>query len=319
MIRASGQSISRTFDTKAQAVAWGAREEARIRGGATAEEVAKPVSGITVASLFVRYAREVSPEKRGARWEGIRLDRLAADPAFQGAATDIDGATVAAWRDARLQSVSPATVNRELNLISAVLTIAIKEWRLPLAISPVRQIIRPKAVQPRRRRVSDTERAVIISHLGWDGSSHPAKRGQWIAWAFCLALETMMRQGEILALRWQHVHPRHCHLPITKNGEYRDVPLSRAARALVDLLRRGADGELVVPVNAGTFGVYFRRATTLAGIKGLHFHDTRREALTRAASKLSVIELARSSGHSGTRALMGYYRPDVEDLADKLD
>src|SRR3712207_8137699 len=49
-----------------------------------------------------------------------------------------------------------------------------------------------------------------------------------------LAIETSMRRGELLALRWEHVdlERRVAHLPRTKNGSSRDVPLStRAVRS----------------------------------------------------------------------------------------
>jgi integrase len=318
MIRIRGQALSRTFDTEALARRWVEREEARIKSGATAAQIVGTPSSLTVAALFERYAREVSPEKRGSRWEIIRLRALAQDAAFAGEAAALDGAAMAEWRDGRLRSVSAATVNRELNLISAVLTRSIKEWRLPLAANPVHNIQRPKQPAERVRRVSDEERAAIVKELGWSGTTPPVDTREWIAWGFCLALETMMRQGEILALRWRHVHPRHCHLPMTKNGHPRDVPLSSAARALFALVTPGIPEQRVVPVTVGTFGAYFRDAVRGADIEDLHFHDTRREALTRTARKLTEIELARASGHSSTRALMRYYRPAVEDLADKL-
>ena len=55
-------------------------------------------------------------------------------------------------------------------------------------------------------------------------------------------------------------------------------------------------------------------------VDGLNFHDMRREALTRLAAKLTVMELARVSGHRDLRILLQvYYSPDVRDLADKLD
>ncbi len=55
---------------------------------------------------------------------------------------------------------------------------------------------------------------------------------------FHLALETAMRQGEILALRWEHIDLRHgvAHLPETKNGHSRDVPLSRRARNFLQMM-----------------------------------------------------------------------------------
>ncbi len=232
-IRQAGQTLSKTLDTKAEAVAWVAAEEARIIRGATASHVERMPSAITVAALFDRYAREVSPEKGGARWETIRLRKLA--EAFPMAAVDLDGAAVAEWRDPRLRTVSASTVNRELNLIGAVYTRAIKEWRLPTSVNPVHTIQRPRQPHARRRRVSDAERSAIITQLGWSGEREPVGRREWVAWAFCLALETMMRQGEILSLTWNNVHVdrKFCHLPKTKNGHPRNVPLSSRAVALL--------------------------------------------------------------------------------------
>jgi integrase len=320
-IRRKGHdTIARTFDTKADAEAWAEREEARLLAGVSVAQIRAMPSGVTVAALFARYAKEISPAKGGCRWEQIRLARLARD--FDGIqATGLDGPAMAEWRDRRLKQVSAASVNRELALIGSVYTRAIKEWRLPLAANPVHQIMRPELPRPRTRRVSDAERATIIRYLGWDGKSEPKDIRQRIAWGFCLALETMMRQGEILRLTWQHVHldRKFCHLPETKNGDARNVPLSSAAIALFGLLPRGPDTARVLPVNAGTFGIMFREAVTDAEIVDLHFHDTRREALTRASKKLSnVAELARASGHRELRSLMIYFQPDATDLADKL-
>lgn len=320
MIRRRGQSLTRTFDTEAQAEAWAGAEEARIVAGATVAHIVKTPSSLTVAAMFDRYAREVSPDKGGWRWEVIRLAKLAHD--FPGAAVELDGAAVAEWRDARLKVVCASTVNRELNLISAVFTRAIKEWRLAMPVNPVHVIQRPKMPQHRTRRVSDRERAAIIADLGWNEVDEPRKLVEWVAWAFCLSLETMMRQGEVLGLTWQHVHTdrKFLHLPKTKNGKTRNVPLSSKAVALLNMLTRKVDDARVVPVQQATFGVYFRRATKRAGITGLHFHDTRREALTRMARKITnIADLARASGHSGTRSLLVYYAPDAEDLANLLD
>ena len=55
------------------------------------------------------------------------------------------------------------------------------------------------------------------------------RKNQVLYVIFHLALETAMRQGEILSLPgWEHVDLQHgvAHLPTTKNGAPRDVPLS---------------------------------------------------------------------------------------------
>lgn len=61
---------------------------------------------------------------------------------------------------------------------------------------------------------------------------------------------------------------------------------------------------------------------TLVGLAdaGLHFQDTRREALTRLAKKLSVMDLAKVSWHRDISILQNtYYAPDIAELAQKLD
>ena len=319
MVRKGGLSLTRTFDTEADARQWAAREEARIAKGNPVAPVANLGASATVAELMARYAREVSPDKGGWRWEVIRLRRMAAE--FDMKATDLDGANVAEWRDVRLKTVGASTVNRELNLLSAVLTRAIKEWRIGLTVNPVHTIQRPKMPPNRRRRVPDRDKAAILAQLGWDGATPPDKRKEWVAWGFCLALETMMRKGEILGLTWDHVHldKRYVHLPKTKNGHPRNVPLSSRAVALLAMLTPQHPEARVVPVQSGTFGQYFTEAVRAAGVRDLHFHDSRREALTTLAPKFgNPMDLGAASGHRDSRSLRIYYEPDVSDLAAKL-
>jgi integrase len=308
--RRDGRVISRSFDTRADAIRWATEYEN------PPPPKPKTIAEMTVADLMDRYAREISPRKKGGRWEVYRLTALA--PAFPMAATQCDGATIAEWRDGRLKQVTRATVNRELNLISAVFTIAIKEWRLPSPVNPVHTIIRPAGTPPRRRRVADHELQGLLAELAWNATSAPTDLNQWVAWVFSFALETMMRKGEILGMTWQHVYPKRVHLPDTKNGDSRDVPLSAEARRLLALLTRGESAERVCQIESGTLDRYFREARERAGIADLHFHDSRREALTRTSKKLSMIELMQSVGHRDTRSVSIYYQPDPDEIADKL-
>ena len=57
-----------------------------------------------------------------------------------------------------------------------------------------------------------------------------------------------MRRGEILSLCWEHVHldKRYVHLPDTKNGDSRDVPLSPLALDLLRDLPRNIRGDQAV-------------------------------------------------------------------------
>lgn len=129
-----------------------------------------------------------------------------------------------------------------------------------------------------------------------------------------------MRRGELLSLRWEHVDlARHiAHLPTTKNGESRTVPLSSRAVAVLDALPRSVDGR-VFPITHDALKMAWNRTTARAGIENLHFHDPRHEATTRLAERVAnVIEPAAITDHKDLRMLQRYYHPRPEDLARKL-
>jgi len=98
-----------------------------------------------------------------------------------------------------------------------------------------------------------------------------------------LALETAMRQSELVGLRWEHVdHTRRiAHLTDTKNGEARTVPLSTMALAVLRALPRSIRGQVFPSLTTEAVKRAFSRAIRRAGIEDLHFHDLRHEATTR--------------------------------------
>jgi integrase len=130
-----------------------------------------------------------------------------------------------------------------------------------------------------------------------------------------------MRQGEILSLEWKNVdlERRVARLPITKNGDGRDVPLSPKAVAILRSIPRSLDGR-VFPITVGALQTAWKFAVKRAGINDLHFHDLRHEATSRLAEILpNVVELSAVTGHKDLRMLKRYYHPKAEDLARKLD
>ena len=302
---------SRTFDTKAEAQAWAAMRETELRTG----KLAKAAQG-TLGHAFARYATDVSPTKRGARWELVRLSKLRRDRLAEVRLSAIGPEHIAAWRDRRLKEVASATVAREFNLISSVLEIARREWRW-LPSNPAREIKRPAGSPPRQRRISADEVQRLTDALGYDGGP-PANVSQRVAVAFLLAIETAMRAGELCGLTWADVGSRSVTLPRTKNGDQRSVPLSVRARELIEALRAVRAGDSVLQLNTAQIDALFRKAKATAGVTGLRFHDSRAEACTRLAAKLDVLELARMIGHRDLRSLMVYYRATADQIAEKL-
>jgi integrase len=136
-----------------------------------------------------------------------------------------------------------------------------------------------------------------------------------------LALETAMRQGELVNLRWEHVHlaRRIAHLPDTKNGEPRTVPLSTAALKILRSLPRSLTGQVFVGLTSEAVKRAFARAVRRAGIDDLHFHDLRHEATSALFERgLNIMEVASITGHKDLRMLRRYTHLRAEDLAKKL-
>lgn len=324
IVRKHGKSTSKTFDTKAEAIDWATAVEAKASEDRSVTAARQEVvqEGKTVAHYMQRYADEVSPSKGGGRWEALRLRKYAKlYPEFNAVAATFTGPDMADWRDKRLREVSPGTVARELNLISAVFTRAIKEWRLNLPANPCWLISKPKKPRARTQRVPDDARDQIIEELGWDEASTPVNQKQWAAATFCFALATAMRKGEILSLQWRDIHEAdlYAHLDRTKNGDERDVPLSTQALALLKVIGRGAPRDKVFKIAKGNLDKLMREARIATGLRHIRFHDGRREATTQFASKLSnVLELAAVTGHRELRMLKVYYQPKPSDLAAKL-
>ena len=133
-------------------------------------------------------------------------------------------------------------------------------------------------------------------------------------------METAMRRGEILSIRKKHMFDDHIHLENTKNGESRDVPLTRQARELLSLISHNDDR--LIPMTENAFRLQFERTKAKIGLSDLHFHDTRHEAITRLVNtrKVPVEILAKITGHRTIKVLVNtYYNPNVKDIVKMLD
>ena len=300
MVARQGVRLSQTFPTKAAAKEWAARQEYLILNGG----INRPG---TVRELFDRYARQVAPTKRGARWEMIRLELLAKDPLGAVTLRDLSTGDLAAWRDRRLAKVSPGTVRREMSLMSSVFTVARKEWGL-LASNPLADVRWPSMPQARDRRVTDDEIALLVA----TAKGLHTIEGRAIH-AFRFAIETAMRAGEICSLTRERIAGSVAHLPMTKSGRARDVPLSPQALALLEPL-----GDRLFDLTPQKLDVGFRRVRDRAGIAGMTFHDSRGEGITRLSKRLDPFELARVVGHSNLSQTLAYYRQTAHELADRL-
>lgn len=318
-IRKGGVNQSATFRTKAEASAWASKVESDIG----ARRIGKTPNK-TFGELLQRYSDEVSVTKRGARWEQLRIALYLREypDLCSTRLADLGPDTFAAWRDERLKSVSALSVIREWAILQHACSVAVKEWRW-LPSNPLLVVQRPAVPPARSRRPTQDETDRILFACGYSDEAPPVTAQARVAAAWLFAIETAMRAAEICGLTDETVDfkTRLAYLPKTKNGHPRDVPLTKEAIRLLRHVRRATEGaETIFDLKPAILDALFRKAKERALIDDLHFHDSRREALTRLAKKVDVMTLAKISGHRDLRILQNtYYAPDMSEVARELD
>jgi hypothetical protein len=119
-VRRAGHSlISRTFTTYAEARAWAQGREAALRQGQRAN-TPTALGRQTLGDLIARYLRDVTPHKRSAPIETIRLGLIARMPIASVQLSRLSPDSIAAFRDERLKTVGAETVRRDLGTLSHI-------------------------------------------------------------------------------------------------------------------------------------------------------------------------------------------------------
>lgn len=303
-----GQRTSRTFITKAEAIAWANGIEERIDA---------PVTGrYTLHMALDKFAEEEAPKRKGERWEVIRCNKLKREMP-DCLMRELNAQYFAAWRDAQVKLRAPSSVRREMNLIKSVLDVARKEWGW-IEASPLEDVRRPPNAKSRKRGIAQKEIDAIVESLGWEPWLRVERRNDEVAVGFLICIETALRSGELLGLAWGDVDldARVLTVRDTKNGDDREVPLSTRAVQLFGCLSR--ESERCFQISPAVRDVLFRAARDAAGCREVHFHDSRSEGISRLSKKLDVLELARVTGHRDLKSLLHYYRADTAALAQRL-
>lgn len=328
---------SKTFETKAEAEAWSRMIESEMARGVWLDR--SEAESTTLRELLDRYEQEVSPRKRSFEREVSFLNTWRRTDLAARMVARIRGSDVAALRDRWLRELAPASVLRRLQVLSHVFNTARKEWGMESLANPVELITKPAPANERERRVSTEEMESIIAATG----------SRFLPAMLRIAVQSAVRRGELVGLCWEHVHldgdAPHLHLPMTKNGDSRNVPLLPEVveaicwwrRRIVedqgeDAVRQGK----VFPIRPDAVTRAFGRARDRARkdyeaacikagkpadvnfLRDLTFHDARHEATAQFATLVDGTDLAKITGHKDPRMLMRYYHPTPEELSAKI-
>lgn len=199
------------------------------------------------------------------------------------------------------RGVAPATVNRKMACLKSMFNKAIA-WKRFSGENPVKGIKFFKLNNARKRFLEKEEIARLLTNC----------RG-YLKPIVIIALNTGMRRGEILALRWKDVDLRRgvILLTNTKNGESREVPINEQVKTALLRLPKYSKSEYVFIRKGGEpiadIKKTFSTALKKSGIKDCTFHTLRHtfaSHLVMASVDLNTVrELL---GHKSLQMTMRY-------------
>lgn len=284
--------------------------------GAQTATVSEPV--VTLGEALDRYTKTVlRPRNRpkAARTEGYLLDRIRRDLGADTLLPSLTAARIASFSDSLLrEGKAPATVNRHLATLKALLRKAARDWG---GLPQVPSIPLFKLRNQRYRWLTDAEEDRLLKASA--GHLHDL---------LIFLLDTGARLSEATNLTWHDVEldrqPRGMvKFMVTKSGLPRSVPLTRRAEQLLARLRQCCpEGEQRVflhrqtgPKNgqarkAKPFSrphKAFYAACERAGVDNFRIHDARHTFASRLVMKgVPLLEVSKLLGHSSLAMTMRY-------------
>jgi integrase len=258
------------------------------------------------------YLKHAEVNKKSWKSDKNSLNNLI--PYFKGMIlSKITPRHVEEYKAKRVSQVRPASVNRELACLKYMYSLAIK-WKLADE-NPVKEV---KLFQERKIEMHIMKSDEISRLLNY-------ARGHLNA-VVIIALNTGMRKGEILRLRWNDIDFfRHdIFIKETKSGRSRKVPMNHLVRkTLMDISR---DSEYIFHNPRNKAGhikevkTAFKNACRKSNLEDLRFHDLRHTAASKMVEAgVDIVTVAEILGHSDIKMTMRYVHPTPENKSKAVN
>jgi integrase len=222
----------------------------------------------------------------------------------------ISALDIETYRVERLKAgVSKSTTNREMALLKKMYHLAM-DWGYATENPVLKVKLFSERDNLKERVLTEAEEVKLLAAC----AAH-------LKPIVAFALNTGMRRGEILGLRWDQIDAkaRTVRAIKTKSGRDRVIPLNDVAVEILKLQRAKAKGEHVFPSTKGN--EYFKAvrksfagACRRAGISGLRFHDLRHTFATRLIQRgADIVTVQKLLGHSSVTITERYTHSGAEE------
>lgn len=329
-IRVGGKCQTETFETEQGARAWLDATSARLRRPDRASRIVEATK-LTLGGALRKRLEFISSSKN-LRNERYAVTRLEADFSALCSKTvyDVDDIDIEDFVAERRKQVAPATVNRDLSILSHTFNLARAKFGCTGLRNPIGKGTRLKLPRGRVRRLSSEEEAALLRQAAIYEVSGRVRIGSIIRFA----CDTAMRCGEIAGMHWERVNlvQGTVFLPDTKNGESRSVPLWLETRALLRDLVPCEEGPVWGTYEAIRSAWRRVRAAAIreamaagdgrlaASLRDLRFHDLRHEGTSRLIERTGWdnSRIMAVTGHKTPAMLAWYSHLRSADLASEM-
>ena len=213
---------------------------------------------------------------------------------------------------------APATINRELAMLSKAFSLAVKEWEW-LKDNPVSKVPREKEDNERDRWLTVDEEQSLLENSP-----------EWLRDIILFNLHTGLRQDELLSLTWDRVDVFRKTILIadTKNGKPKTIPLNKPALGILKSKARviSIKSDIVFHSKSGTKidKHNLRRAFVIAmgkaDIEDFTYHGLRHTFATRLAQiGYDLYKISKLLGHKDIKTTQRYAHHCPDSLRDGVE
>ena len=312
IIRKKGHPhIYKTFLSKADCNAYAQESERNIERGLF--EDMTEANQTKLKDVLVRYRDEVTIEKKGAKQESYKINKLIRNKIAEFPLSRITPMKIAQFRDSLKATAEAATINKYLTLISVAVRTATNEWGIYLPTNPADKIKRLKEPEPTDVRILPEEEAKLLEHA-------TRSKKHWLKAIIIVAIEVGCRRGELFKLKTSDVDLVRgtAHLKDTKNNTDRKIGLSPRAVKALQSLPIGIDKRFF-PTQSESFKFYWKQLQKWTGLHHINFHLCRHEWASRMFEKgWDISAVAQQGGWRDYKTLKRYVALSPDYLAKKF-